>query len=101
MATRAPKFEALLRMLASRPMSYTEIRNWLASRSGGKYLGFEQTRLYDFSLYGTPDKVGVLERFCRRNNDGRYQTIRKVTAPFTPARFGPSDDYRASNFRYY
>ncbi len=92
MIARTPKFEALLKTLASRPMTYTEIRNWLASRSGGRYLSFDETRLYDFSLYGTPEKVGLLRRFCRKNSDGRYQTVRKVEAPFTPARYGLNDD---------
>lgn len=92
MTARTTKFEALLKALASRPMSYTEIRRWLASRSGAAHLSFDETRLYDFSLYGTPEKVGLLERFCRRNNDGRFQTVRKVEAPFTPIRYGRSDN---------
>ena len=91
MSNRAPKFQSLLKVLASRPMNYTEIRNWFASRSGG-YLSFEQTKLYDFALYGTENRVGLLARFCRKNNDGRWQTIRKVEAPFTPVRYGLSDD---------
>lgn len=91
MATRTPKFEALLKTLATRPMNYTEIKNWLASRSGGT-ASREETGLFDFSLYGTNDRVGVLERFCRRNNDGRYQTVRKVKGPFNPVRYGPNDE---------
>jgi len=91
MSNRTPKFEALLKTLATRPMNYTEIRNWLASRSAG-YQAFEDTKLYDYSLYGTGDRVGILERFCRQNKDGRYQTVRKVQAPFTPLRYGVSDD---------
>jgi len=92
MSTRTtPKFEALLKTLAQRPMTYTEIRNWLASRSGGLQ-SVDETRLYDYSLFGTGARVGLLERFARRNNDGRYQTIRKVKGPFTPVRYGPNDD---------
>lgn len=97
MATSNHKFEALLKTLAQRPMNYTEIRNWLASRSAG-YQAFEDTKLYDFSLYGTGEKVGLLERFCRQNTDGRYQTVRKVRAPFTPVRYGPGDDGISANF---
>ena len=89
------KLEALLKTLASKPMNYTEIRNWLASRSGG-YQSFAETKLYDFSLYGTGDRVGLLSRFCRKNNDGRWQTVRKVEGPFTPVRYGLSDDYSAA-----
>jgi hypothetical protein len=96
MSTTPTKFESLLKALATKPMNNTEIRNWLASRSAG-YQSFEQTRLYDFSLYGTAERVGILERFTRQNNDGRYQTIRKVVGPFTPVRYGPSDDTTVSN----
>lgn len=91
MANRTPKFEALLKVLATRPMNYTEIRNWLASRSGG-YQSFDETKLYDFSLYGTDERVGLLKRFCRQNRDGRWQTVRKVSPPFTPVRWGANDD---------
>ena len=88
------KFEGLLKTLATRPMNYTEIRNWLASRSAG-YRSFSETKLYDFSLYGTDNRVGLLPRFCRKNNDGRWQTIRKVESPFTPIRYGANDDGNA------
>jgi hypothetical protein len=71
-------------------MNYTEIQNWLASRSGGMASGTEMG-LHNFSLYGTDTRVGILQRFCRKNNDGRWQTIRKVEAPFTPVRYGMGD----------
>ena len=87
MANRTPKYEALLKAMASKPMNYTEIKNWLASRSGG-YANSEEVRLHDFSLYGTDSRVGLLERFCRKNNDGRWQTVRKVEGPYTPVRYG-------------
>lgn len=90
MATRTPKFEALLKTMATRPMNYTEIKNWLASRSGGQSYS-EETGLFDYGLYGTGNRVGILERFCRKNNDGRWQTVRKVSAPYTPVRYGPGD----------
>jgi hypothetical protein len=91
MSNRTTKFEKLLKVLASRPMNYTEIRNWLASRSAG-FRAFEDTKLYDLALYGTANRVGLLERFCRKNSDGRWQTVRKVEAPFTPVRYGLTDD---------
>jgi len=91
MATRTPKYETLLKTLATRPMNYTEIQNWLASRSGGMAAGTEMG-LHNFSLYGTGTRVGLLQRFCRKNNDGRWQTIRKVEAPFTPVRYGATDN---------
>lgn len=91
MSTRTPKLQKLLTVLASRPMNYTEIRNWLASRSAG-YQAFENTKIYDYALYGTQGRVGLLERFCRKNTDGRWQTVRKIEAPFTPVRYGFSDD---------
>lgn len=86
MATRTPKFEALLKTMASRPMNRKEITNFLIARSGGR-LSYEQAYdYYNSSLYGTGSKQGILERFCRQNKDGRYQTVRKVQAPFTPTR---------------
>lgn len=85
MATRTPKYEKLLKTLATRPMNYTEIQNWLASRSGGRTFSNEQ-RKHDFSLYGTATRQGLLERFCRKNSDGRWQTVVKVEAPYTPVR---------------
>ena len=86
MTNRTPKFEALLKALASRPMSRKEITNFLIARSGGR-LSYSQA--YDYwnsNLYGTQTRVGILERFCRQNRDGRYQTVRKVQAPFNPTR---------------
>jgi hypothetical protein len=85
MATRTPKYEALLKAMATKPMNYTEIKNWLASRSAG-YANADMVRLHDFSLYGTDKRQGILERFCRKNNDGRWQTVVKVEAPYTPVR---------------
>lgn len=91
MSNRTPKFEALLKAMATRPMNRKEITNFLIARSGGR-LSYEQAfDYYNSSLYGTSTRVGILDRFCRQNSDGRYQTIRKVEAPFTPVRFGPTD----------
>ena len=97
MATTTYKAEALLKKLATTPMNREEITNFLCSRSGGK-LSYEQA--YDYwnsSLYGTKTRVGILERFCRQNNDGRFQTIRKVARPFTPVRWGLTDDTYVQN----
>jgi hypothetical protein len=85
------KLEALLKVLATKPMNSAEIKRWLSSRSGGRNtFPWEQDR-WNYSLYGTRRQVGVLERFCRKNKDGRYQTVRKVEAPFTPKRYGIND----------
>ena len=101
MATKPThKLEALLKVLATRPMNNTEIKRWLSSRSGGKNtFPFEQDK-WNFSLYGTNRQVGVLERFCRKNSDGRWQTIRKVEAPYTPVRYGLNDDGTAVQIAY-
>jgi hypothetical protein len=81
------KYEALLKALATRPMNYTEIQNWLASCSGGTR-NAGQVDLHNFSLYGTSERDGLLRKFCRKNNDGRYQTVRKVEAPLRTVRYG-------------
>ena len=99
MATRTPKYASLLKALATRPMNYTEIQNWLASRSGGVADATEMG-LHNFSLYGTENRVGILERFCRQNNDGRYQTVRKVEGPFSPVRYGAGDDSSVNSWNF-
>lgn len=92
------KFEALLKKLATTPMNREEITNFLISRSAGKlsYDGTYATKAaFDYwnsTLYGNRNRVGLLERFCRQNKDGRYQTIRKVERPFLPVRYGLNDD---------
>ncbi len=98
------KLEALLKKLATTPMNRAEITRFLCGRSGGKlsYGGTQDSEgssrtpaAYDYwnsTLYGNSARVGVLERFCRRNKDGRYQTVRRVARPFVPVRYGPSDD---------
>jgi len=94
---RTYKLEALLKTLASKPMNREEMTNFLCSRSGGK-LSYEQA--YDYwnsTFYGTPTRVGVLERFCRQNKDGRFQTVRKVARPFVPTRWGINDDTYVQN----
>ena len=92
MTTRTnAKLASLLKTLATKPMNPAEIKRWLSSRSGSKNTLPDEQGLWNFSLYGTRRQVGVLERFCRKNNDGRYQTVRKVEAPFTPVRYGASD----------
>ena len=94
---RVYKFETLLKKLATTPMNREEITNFLCSRSGGK-LSFGQA--YDYwnsSLYGTSTRVGILERFTRQNKDGRFQTVRKVARPFTPQRWGTTDDTYIQN----
>ena len=86
MANKTSKFEALLKRMATRPMTREEMTKFLCSRSGGR-ISYEKG--YDYwnsNLYGTKTRVGILELFTRRNNDGRYQTIRKVEGPFTPPR---------------
>ena len=98
---REYKFETLLKTLATTPMNREEITNFLCSRSGGK-LSYETA--YDYwnsNLYGTTTRVGLLERFCRKNNDGRYQTIRKVARPFNPARGGWNDTGPAVEAQYW
>lgn len=95
MARSNTKLAKLLKIMATKPMNNTEIKNWLSSRTGGKNLYPFEMHLWNFSLYGTRRQVGVLERFCRKNSDGRYQTIRRVEAPFTPVRYGMNDDYSA------
>lgn len=91
MANKTPKFEALLKAMARKPMNRKEITNFLIRRSGGT-LSYETA--YDYwnsNLYGTTNRVGLLERYTRQNKDGRYQTVRKVVGPFNPVRFGPND----------
>ena len=98
MTNRTPKFETLLKAMASRPMNRKEITNFLIARSGGR-LSYETA--YDYwnsNLYGTQERVGILEWFCRQNRDGRYQTVRKVEGPFNPSRYtirfeGTDDPY--------
>lgn len=97
MSNRVYKFETLLKTLASKPMNREEITKFLISRSGGMLSYSTSWDAYNSSLYGTTTRVGLLERFCRRNNDGRYQTIRKVARPFTPVRWGATDDTYLQN----
>ena len=97
MSNRVYKFEALLKTLATTPMNRQEITNFLISRSGGKLSYDVAYDYYNSSLYGTTTRVGLLERFCRQNNDGRYQTVRKVARPFTPTRWGATDDTYVQN----
>jgi hypothetical protein len=92
MTNRTPKFEALLKTLASKPMTRKQITNFLIARSGGKLSYAQAYDYYNSNLYGTPTRVGILERFTRQNKDGKYQTIRRVEAPFNPTRYGPTDN---------
>jgi hypothetical protein len=97
----ANKIESLLKTMATRPMTRQEITNFLCSRSGGK-LGYDVA--YDYwnsTLYGTTTRQGILERFCRQNNDGRYQTVRKVEAPFTALRGGPFETFAGQNIAFF
>ena len=97
MSNRVYKFEALLKALATTPMNRQEITNFLISRSGGKLSYDVAYDYYNSALYGTTTRVGLLERFCRQNKDGRWQTVRKVARPFTPTRWGVNDDTYIQN----
>ena len=97
MSNRVYKFESLLKTLATTPMNRQEITNFLISRSGGKLSYAQAFDDWNSSLYGTPNRVGLLERFTRQNKDGRFQTVRKVARPFTPTRWGVNDDTYVQN----
>jgi hypothetical protein len=86
MSKSTTKFEALLKTMATRPMNRKEITKFLCSRSGGNRSYEAAYDYYNSNLYGTRTRQGILERFCRQNKDGRYQTIRKVQAPFNTKR---------------
>lgn len=65
-----------------------DIRNrnaqWWERRS---YDSYEHRDTYNATLYGTSDRTGILENFCRKNKKtGKYKVVRKISAPFTTAR---------------
>ncbi len=80
-----PKLHRLLLQLKSKPMTYTEIHQYLAKLNPDRV----STELWNPSLYGTNEREGVLERFCRKNTKRQWYVPEGVTitAPFTPTRY--------------
>ena len=76
-----PKYERLLKALAKKPMSYSQIHEWLARNSE---LAGVSTKLHDFALYGTINRVGILRRFCGKTKNGQWKVVRKTRVPVRP-----------------
>jgi hypothetical protein len=80
------KFQRLLEKLRHQPMTHKEIVLFLLE--GTEYNNATR-RYFDSCLYGTTAREGILERFCRRRLDGRWQlrsSRKRIEAPFTPLR---------------
>ncbi len=68
-------------------MTHEEIVKYLLRGTGVKY--DPTTRKYfDSTLYGTKNRVGVLEGFCWRRKDGAWKVKgrTKIVGPFNPRR---------------
>jgi len=51
---------------------------------------YDSTRdrgVWGATLFGTRDRVGVLERYCEQDNTtGKYHVVRKIVGPYCPRR---------------
>ena len=78
--------EDLLNTIKSRKgMTYTEIRNHIAPW----FMQPVSSGYWNSMLYGTKNTVGLFERFCKKDEDGKYQVVRKIERPFVPNRRVP------------
>lgn len=93
MKSTTTKLEVLLKTMEFRPMTYTQIKEFLFSLDGRKK---HARGAYDTSLYGDFEREGVLQRFCRRTKGGKWKTVRPVVGPFTRRRNYVPVSFRAT-----
>lgn len=94
---RIPKTEKLLREIRRRgSMTHAQMTSFIAGTMGGKRLlrtyGIRTGSLWNAQLYGTRDRVGILERFCTQDLDtGEYsRNSQRVKRPYYIKREGTS-----------
>jgi hypothetical protein len=92
---RIPKTEKLLREIERRgEMTHVQMIGFIAGMMGGKRKlkshGVRTGSLWNAQLYGTSDRVGILERFCGQDIDTRkyFRNGKKVRRPYYIRRKG-------------
>lgn len=87
MAKKTPKIQKLLEKMVDERLTHEQMVRFLL-RGTGKTYDRSTRRMFDSNLYGNSNRVGVLERYCRRYRDGSWKVRRgvKVTGPFNPVR---------------
>jgi len=83
---KTTKVEKLLREMKTRAMTHKEIVQFLLRGTGRKYSDSTR-RAYDSTLYDTPNRDGVLGRFCVQRGDGTWKVNKstELVGPFTQA----------------
>lgn len=61
----------------------------LGKKSANAERQSRRTGQYNAVLYGTFEREGILERFCRKGKDGKFRVTKKIQGPFTPVRPEP------------
>lgn len=86
MASKVTKTQKLLNAMKRRKSGFTP------TEAVSFLLGFryepklDGSGKYNALLYGTRDRAGILERFCKRTAEGKYRVVKAVAPPFTVAR---------------
>lgn len=78
----------LLHMKKTGGMTRKQMVEFLLKLEGYKYESYDDST-YNSTLYGTTDRKGILERFCKADRSGPtpvYKVTKKIRAPFTTAR---------------
>ncbi len=81
------KSERLLRRMKKvGRMTRLEMIRYLKRCEGDVYIPKYDGSAYNSILYGTNKVEGILKTFCKKNLDGTYSVVKKIQAPYTPAK---------------